>query len=91
MRLATFHSHFDFKKKTGRLIANSKYWKSVKYIKTALAPLSEQQAKFWIYTVSIKAFKLRLALQYDETDTKYPVRLVSLSNKDNSFVCEKLN
>jgi len=91
MRLATFHSHFDFNKKTGRLIANSKYWKSVKYIKTALAPLSEQQAKFWIYTVSIKAFKRRMALQYDETNTKYPVRLVSLWNKDNSFVCEKIN
>ena len=59
--------------------------------RTALAPLSEQQAKFWIYTVSIKAFKRRMALQYDETNTKYPVRLVSLWNKDNSFVCEKIN
>jgi len=85
MEVASFHSHFDFAA-TGNLIANSKYWKSVEYIRTALAPLSEQQAKFWI-----KADRdlPRRALFYDET-AKYPVRVTS-SMRDFSFVCEKFN
>ena len=54
--------------------------------RTALAPLSEQQAKFWI-----KADRdlPRRALFYDET-AKYPVRVTS-SMRDFSFVCEKFN
>ena len=54
--------------------------------RTALAPLSEQQAKF-----SIKADRdlPRRAIFYDET-AEYPVRVTS-SMRDFSFVCEKFN
>ena len=64
--------------------------------RTALAPLSEQQAKFWIktdyspeFSFWTRYFYVVKALYYDST-AKYPIRRTDKTDKI-SFVCEKFN
>ena len=60
--------------------------------RTALAPLSEQQAKFWIKTGMDYGLLINYsnwALNYDET-AEHPVGQTFSSNK-LSFVCKKFN